>query len=103
MTPRWRFSGVIQHLDGYWMNDANTVRYGGHTLLNLQARWQEGPWEAWVKVHNALDTRHAESASSSYSGVGTYTPATQDAYSPGAPRTVFIGLRRSWGQAGGGV
>lgn len=102
-TPQWRFSGVVQHLDGYWMNDANTVRYGGHTLLNLQARWQEGPWEAWLKVHNALDQRHAESASSSYSGVGAYTPATQDAYSPGAPRTVFIGLRRSWGQAGGGL
>lgn len=102
-TLQWRLSGVVQHLDGYWVNDANTVRYAGHTLLNLQARWQEGPWEAWLKVNNALNQRHAESASSSYSGSGTYTPSTQDSYSPGALRTFLVGLRYTWGKQGGGL
>ncbi len=101
--PQWRLSGVVQHLDAYWMNDANTVRYPGHTLLNLQARWQQGPWEAWLKVNNALNQRHAEQANSSYSGVGNYTPATQDTYSPGAMRTVFVGLRYTWATQAGGL
>jgi outer membrane receptor protein involved in Fe transport len=102
-TPQWRLSGVVQHLDAYWMNDANTVRYPGHTLLNLQARWQQGPWEAWLKVNNALNQRHAEQANSRYIGTGSYSPATQDTYSPGALRTVFVGLRYTWATRAGGL
>ena len=101
--PVWRLSAVVQHLDAYWMNDANTVRYPGHTLLNLQARWQQGPWELWLKLNNALDKRYAESAASSYSGMGTYTPATQDTYTAGAPRTLLLGLRYTWTPKQGGL
>lgn len=83
----------VVHQGNYWMNNANTVKYPGHTLLNVRGNMQIAKgWQAWLYVLNAMDKRYADSASSSYSGVGAYTPNTQDQYSPGAPRSVMMGL-----------
>ena len=84
---------------GYWMNNANTVRYTGHTLFNLRGNYKlAGGWEAWVQGRNLTDRLYADSASSTYTGTGAYTPNTvgttvgQDSYAVGAPRNIMIGL-----------
>ncbi|WP_047394797.1 TonB-dependent receptor [Chitinibacter sp. ZOR0017] len=92
------------YVGGYWMNNANNVRYGGHTLFNLRGeyRWQD--WTLWAQALNLTDEHYAEIASSSYKGVGERNGNTQDSYSPGAPRTFFIGLSYAFGSKsqGGG-
>ena len=81
------------HQGRYWMNNANTVAYGGHALLNLRASYRIGRGlGAWAQVRNVADKRYADSASSSYSGVGSYVANTQNQYTPGAPRSVMLGL-----------
>ncbi len=81
------------HQGRYWMNNANTVQYKGHALLNLRASYQLARGlEAWAQVRNLMDKRYADSASSSYSGVGSYAPNSQNQYTPGAPRSVMLGL-----------
>jgi outer membrane receptor protein involved in Fe transport len=98
VLPGMRIALEIVHQGEYWMNNANTVRYPGHTLLNLRGnyRFAKG-WEAWLHVLNLDDEHYAYSASSSYSGVGTYTPNTQNTYSPGAPRSVMVGVSYTFG------
>jgi outer membrane receptor protein involved in Fe transport len=84
---------------GYWMNNANTVRYTGHTLFNLRGNYKlAGGWEAWLQGRNLTDRLYADTASSTYTGTGAYTPNTvgatagQDSYAVGAPRSIMIGL-----------
>ncbi|WP_292932971.1 TonB-dependent receptor [Noviherbaspirillum sp.] len=88
-----RIALELVHQGEYWMDNANTVKYPGHTLLNLRARYQFAKgWEAWLQARNLTDKQYADSASSSYSGVGTYSPNTQNQYTPGAPRSIMVGL-----------
>lgn len=83
---------VVQQ-GSYWMNNANTVSYSGHTLLNLRGNYKmnEG-WEAWLQGRNLTNQQYAESASSSYSGTAIYTATLSDQYTVGAPLNVMIGL-----------
>ena len=86
------------HQGRYWMNNANTVEYGGHALFNLRASYRLARGlEAWAQVRNLADKRYADSASSSYSGTGSYTANTQNQYTPGAPRSVMLGLSYTYG------
>jgi outer membrane receptor protein involved in Fe transport len=85
------------HLGNYWMNNANTVRYDGHDLANLRASYQRGRWEWWLKGQNLGDVHYAETASSSFSGSGSYNPNAQNSYTPGAPRTASIGFNYRYG------
>ena len=81
------------HQGRYWMNNANTVEYKGHALLNVRASYLIARGlEAWAQVRNLADKRYADSASSSYSGTGSYAAKTQNQYTPGAPRSVMLGL-----------
>jgi outer membrane receptor protein involved in Fe transport len=83
---------VVQQ-SSYWMNNANTVSYSGHTLLNLRGNYRMNDgWEAWLQGRNLTNQLYAESASSSYSGTGTYTAAASDQYTVGAPLSVMVGL-----------
>lgn len=81
-----------QYLSSYEMNNANTVEYGGYSLFNLRLAQTINAWRVWLKGTNLADKHYAETASSSYSGVGAYTPNTQNSYSPGNPRTVSVGF-----------
>lgn len=87
----------VQHLSQYWMNDANTVEYPGHTLAHLRTLYRVGAWETWLKVMNLGDKKFAYNASSSYSGTGTYSPDTQNSYTPGDPRTLWVGVAYHFG------
>lgn len=88
-----RIALELVHQGQYWMNNADTVKYPGHTLLNLRGSYQivKG-WEAWLQGRNLTDKHYSDSASSSYSGTGVYTANTQNQYTPGAPRSVMVGL-----------
>ena len=87
-APAARLTLGLVRLGSYWMDDANTTRYAGHTLLNLgvSQKLQDG-WELWGQVRNLRDTLYADSASRSSSG---------NSYSPGAPRSIMVGLSKSF-------
>lgn len=97
-TPASRVALGLVKQGSYWMNNANTVRYAGHTLLNLTAshKLADG-WEVWGQVRNLTDKLYSDNASSSYKS-GAYTPNTQNTYAAGAPRSVMVGLTKSFGQ-----
>ncbi|TWO80067.1 TonB-dependent receptor [Denitratisoma oestradiolicum] len=77
-----------RRLGDYWIDQANTARYEGHSLLNLRGEVAvNSQWSVFGSVLNLTDRRYAESASIS-SGVGTY--------SPGMPRVVNLGLQGRW-------
>lgn len=87
------------HQGRYWMNNANNVEYGGHTLLNLRAAYRmANGWELWTQVRNLGDRHYADSASSSYAGSGSYQPNAQNQYTQGAPRSVALGLTYTYGK-----
>ncbi|MEY2863162.1 MAG: hypothetical protein RLY58_869, partial [Pseudomonadota bacterium] len=86
------------HVSPYWMDNANTVRYHGHTLLNLRANYHVGAYEVYSQVLNATDQRYADIAASTYNGVSSRAADNQDTYTVGAPRTYVLGLRYHFGE-----
>jgi len=77
-----------QYVGAYWMNEANTVKYDGHTLLHARLTHNVGPWEYWLSARNLQDKQYAEFATRSFGN---------NSYNPGAPRTVQAGLRYTFG------
>ncbi len=76
------------HVGGYWLDEANQHRYGGHDLVNLSARQGLGTgYTLTLRVLNAADTAYAERADYSF---GNYR------YFPGDGREFFIGLEKAW-------
>ena len=95
-TPDSRIALGVVKQGRHWMNNLNTVRYEGHTLLNLTTSHKlQGGLEVWGQVRNLTDERYADSASSSFKG-GAFNPNTQNTYSPGAPRSVMVGVTQSF-------
>jgi outer membrane receptor protein involved in Fe transport len=75
-------------LGSYWMDQANTSKYGGYDLLNLRGTWAlSDTFSLYGSVHNLLDKRYAESA--------TVTSGT-DTFAPGLPLTLFAGVEAKW-------
>jgi outer membrane receptor for ferric coprogen and ferric-rhodotorulic acid len=77
-----------QYVGAYWMNEDNTVKYDGHTLLHARLTHNVGPWEYWLSIRNLQDKKYAEFATRSFNN---------NSYNPGAPRTVQAGLRYTFG------
>ena len=76
------------HVGGYWLDEANQHRYGGHDLVNLSARQGLGTgYTLTLRVLNAAGIAYAERADYSF---GNYR------YFPGDGRQVFIGLEKAW-------
>jgi iron complex outermembrane recepter protein len=97
-TQGARIALELVHQGAYWMDNANTVKYPGHMLLNLRGTYQFAKgWEAWLQARNLADKHYADTASSSYSGVDAYSPDTQNQYTPGAPRSIMVGLAYTFG------
>ena len=75
------------------------LRIAGHGLLNLRASWQLKPGLTLLaRLNNALDRRHESYgalARTRFDAQGRYTGVEQEALfvAPGAPRSVFLGLR----------
>ncbi len=77
------------YVGAYWINDANTEKYNGHTVLNLRANYRRKAYEVYGQILNAADVHYAESTSFSNNQVG---------YTPAAPRTYLMGLRYHFGK-----
>jgi iron complex outermembrane receptor protein len=77
-----------QYVGKYWMDEANTVEYGGHILFHIRITRTEGPWEYWASVRNIADKKYAEFAQVSFSA---------NSYNPGAPRTFLAGVKYNFG------
>ncbi|MFN9391209.1 MAG: TonB-dependent receptor domain-containing protein, partial [Betaproteobacteria bacterium] len=75
-------------IGSYWMDQANSTRYGGHDLFNLRGNWALGRGVSlFGAVLNLADRRYADSAS-----ISSSTPV----YSPGLPRAVYAGVELRW-------
>lgn len=83
------FAGPTFDLVGWRYADfANTYRVGGYGLVGLRAGVQRARWELFVAATNLLDRRYA-------SVVEPLNLATagDPVLNPGAPRSLFVGLR----------
>lgn len=87
-----RLSTEMQGVGSYYMDNSNSVKYAGHTLLNLRARYSLHTMDLWVALLNASNKHYAEIAASTYNGSTPYNPDSQNTYTPGAPRTALIGI-----------
>lgn len=84
---RWRVELEWSHLGGYYTDEANDQRYGGHDLMSLRAQYRlNGNCELYGRIHNLTDRRHATYVSNQ---VGASTLE----YRPGQPRTATVGVR----------
>ena len=64
-----RLAAEVQRVGPYWMDPQNTVRYDGHTVLNLRAQYAGralGGAELWATLQNVTDTRYATTAAVSF-------------------------------------
>ncbi|RBA33757.1 TonB-dependent receptor, partial [Acinetobacter junii] len=77
------------YVGSYWINDANTEKYDGHSILNLRANYRKNSYEVYGQILNAADVHYAESTSFSNN---------QASYTPAAPRTYLLGLRYHFGK-----
>lgn len=75
-------------LGDYWLDQANTQKYGGHNLVNLRGNVFAGKrLEVFGSITNLTDKRYAESAS--LSGVFPV-------FAPGLPRALNVGVQAKW-------
>lgn len=85
-------SGMAQlewvHFGSWWSNDANSVKYPGHDIVNLRGSYPLGrDLSLFGNVHNLGDQRYAES---------TGVAAGAETYAPGLPRTFTLGIQAKW-------
>jgi outer membrane receptor protein involved in Fe transport len=74
------------HMGSYWMNAANTVKYGGHDIFNLRLDYDLSENLAlFGKLTNIFDRRYADRADYSDFGSG------EERYFPGEDRGLYIG------------
>ena len=70
----------------YFIDAANTQRYGGHVLWHARAGWNFAPaWRATLRLMNLADVRYAERVDLAFGEVRSF---------PGAGRSVFVGVER---------
>ena len=91
-TPGYMNGGRIQlewfKLGSYWLDAANTGKYGGHDLVNLRANYPFGKgMELFGSISNLFDKHYAETAD------GTGAAPT---YTSGLPRSAILGLQAKW-------
>lgn len=76
------------HLGSWWSDQANTVKYDGHELINLRGQLPLArDVKLFANVHNLFDRRYAESTGVS-SGNATFAP--------GLPRSLVAGVEAKW-------
>ena len=77
------------HTGGYATDPANTHSYAGYELLNLHA-------SGGVSDRTELFARMTNLANNAYAELVTYDAFQKDQITPGAPRSVYVGLKTSW-------
>jgi len=87
--PALLLSAEGVYVGSYWIDDANTEKYDGHTILNLRANYRKNAYEIYGQILNVADVHYADSTSYS---------SNQASYTPAAPRTYLLGLRYHFGK-----
>ena len=92
-SPRQLNNGRIvfewNHVGKYAQDPANTKYYNGYQLFNVNANYiVNGRAEVFGRVINATNRRFAELA--------TYDAFQKDQFTPGAPRSVFAGIKYTY-------
>lgn len=81
----WKARLQLDTWGEYWIDNANTSKYQGYTLLpRLMIGWDSKPHSITLNVDNVTDMRYAMAVTNSTSGA-TYTP--------GAPRVAMVTYR----------
>jgi iron complex outermembrane receptor protein len=82
-----------QHVGGYFTDPENAHRYGGYDLLNLYLTAPVvGGFDLVGRLNNLGNTRYAVTAS-----FNPFVPAAeQERFTPGLPRTFFLGGQYRW-------
>ena len=82
-----RLEWSLERVGAYYLDDANTGRYDGHTLQHLRGSYQlTDALEIYARIYNLTDRRH-----SVYSSLAVNTGEAE--YQPGYPRTGYLGVR----------
>ena len=90
LLPGFSAEAEWEDLGKYYVDETNTDRYKGHDLLNLRAEYQAADnWKVYGRVMNVADAHYASNASLN---VGS----TDVQYTPGLPRTWYLGLSVSF-------
>ena len=88
-----RLAAEWSHTGAYAMDPANVATYGGHAVVHLHANMLLRPdMELFARVTNVGDRAYAELAAYDAFQLGQYTP--------GAPRTVYAGVKWNWTKGG---
>jgi len=83
-----RLTGEWVHIGEYWMDAANTTKYGGHSLFNVRGNYTlTKSVDLFASITNLTDRRYADSAS-----ISSSTPV----FSPGLPRAYYAGATFQW-------
>jgi outer membrane receptor protein involved in Fe transport len=95
--PGWREASLTAewvHVGRYFTDPENEHTYAGYDLLNAYGTAPAtGGVELVLRVNNIADVRYANTAS-----FNPFVPPDQgERFTPGLPRTFFIGLSRAWG------
>ncbi len=89
-----RLEAEWERLGEYWMDQANTQKYKGHSLYNLRGDYPlSKALGVYARVMNLTDERYATAAA--------YRPASpwsgeKFEYAPGLERTLYLGLDYKW-------
>ena len=72
-----------EHIGSSWMDDGNTMRYGGHDIANFKMNYEiNSHLTVFGRVNNITNRLYAESAQLRFG----------ENYTPGAPRQAFVGI-----------
>lgn len=89
-----RIEAEWERLGNYWMDQANTHKYDGHSVYNLRADYPVGKsLELYARVMNLTDRRYATAAA--YRAAAFGSPERFE-YAPGLERTLYVGLNYTW-------
>lgn len=79
-----------EHVGDYFTDETNTQKYSGHYLINLRSQYQiTSGMSVYGRIQNLTDKRYSTYTSNQ---VGS----EEISYRPGAPLTVFAGIRAAF-------
>ncbi|OQP59794.1 TonB-dependent receptor [Niastella populi] len=78
-----RLSAEWQHTGPYFMDNANSKKYGGYDLLNVRAGYSIKKFDVWVNALNSTNTYYSTFASKAGSTLS---------YNLGDPRELTVGI-----------
>lgn len=81
--PGFRTALEWQHIDAYYMDNANSIKYPGYDIFNLRLSYQYNRFEIWTNIMNVSNELYATVARRSRWG---------DSYSVGEPRAFNVGI-----------